>query len=156
MKKQDREGKGRTLKRRNEGRERTPERQDRGAEERTLHIPAGKKIEFPVPAKHPLARFQTLTPVRSGEDIHEFLLLWARNATAREQPTPDSATLLARLRQAKLEVLRLATNDLRIESGAVLTLNNPLNQLQFDNVTIAGELVSRGELILKCHTLTIQ
>ena len=96
--------------------------------ERTLHIKAGKEISFPVPARHPLARFQTLTPVRSAKDVHEFLTLWGRRAAAREQPMPTAANVVGRLRKAKLSVLRLYTNDLRIDRGAVLTLNNALNR----------------------------
>lgn len=131
-----------------------PENPERN--EFTLHIKAGEKIEFPVEPKHPLARFQTLTPVRSAEDVHEFLLLWAQNAAAREQPTAESSALVARLTEAKLGLLRLFTKDLRIDKGAVLTLNNPLNQLEFDSVLIAGDLVVRGDLIVKCNALTIE
>lgn len=124
--------------------------------ELTLHVKAGEKIEFPVAEKHPLARFQTLTPVRSAGDVHEFLMLRARDAAAREQPTPDTAALVSRLSEAKLGILRLFTSHLRIEKGAVLTLNNQLNQLEFDSVTIAGDLVVRGDLILNCNSLTIE
>lgn|SRR5262249_364411 len=124
--------------------------------EQTLHVKAGQKIEFPVAKKHSLARFQTLTSVRSAGDVHEFLLLWARDARARGRPTPEPSTMVARMSRAKLQVFRLFTNNLRIDRGAVLTLNNPLNQLDFDRVTIAGDLVVRGDLILNCNTLEIQ
>ena len=53
----------------------------------TLHVRAGQKVEFPVAAEHPLAHFQTFTPVRSADDVREFLALWAQNAASREQPT---------------------------------------------------------------------
>jgi hypothetical protein len=33
-----------------------------------LHVRAGQKVEFPVSAEHPLAHFQTFTPVRSADD----------------------------------------------------------------------------------------
>jgi len=122
----------------------------------TLHVKAGEKLEFPVAEKHPHAKFQTLTPVQSAQDVHEFLMLRARDAAARERPTPDSAALVSRLREAKLGILRLFTSHLRIDKGAVLTLNNPLNHLEFDSVTIAGDLVVRGDLILKCNSLTAE
>ena len=131
-------------------------RQDLEGNERTIHVKAGKKIEFPVDAKHPLARFQTLTPVRSADDVQEFLMLWAQNAAARELPTPDPAALVARLKKAKLGVLRLFANDLRVERGAVVTLNSPLNRLEFDNVTIAGDLIVRGDLVLNCTSFAIE
>lgn len=130
--------------------------QDLDGNERTLHVKAGKKIEFPVAAKHPLAKFQTLTPVRSAGDAREFLVVWAQNAAASDLPTPNPAALVARLKKARVGVLRLLANDLRIERGAVVTLNGPLNQLEFDNVTIAGDLVVRGDLILKCTSLTME
>ena len=124
--------------------------------ELTLHVKAGQKIEFPVAKKHRHAKFQTLTPVRSASDVHEFLSLRARDAASRDLPAPNSRALVSRLREAKLGVLRLFMRELRIDKGAVLTLNNPLNQLDFDNVTIAGDLVVRGDLILNCNTLTIK
>jgi|RhiMetdeSRZDD1v2_1073273.scaffolds.fasta_scaffold39080_2 hypothetical protein len=124
--------------------------------QQTLHVKAGQKIEFPVAKKHRHARFQTLTPVRSASDVHEFLSLRARDAASRERPAPNSRVVVSSLREAKLRVLRLVTRELRIDKGAVLTLNNPLNQLDFDNVTIKGDLVVRGDLILNCNTLTIE
>jgi hypothetical protein len=53
-------------------------------------------------------------------------------------------------------VLRLVANDFRIERGAVVTLNNHLNQLEFDHVAIAGDLVVRGDLVLNCASLAIE
>jgi hypothetical protein len=73
----------------------------------TLHIKAGKKIAFPVKAGHPLAKHQKLTPVRSADDVHQSLMLWAREAAAREQPTPNTAKVLAQTKKAKLKVIRL-------------------------------------------------
>ena len=132
-------------------------RQVRDGNERTvLHVKKGKKVAFPVGARHPLAKFQTLTPVRSAEDVREFQAVWAQNAAARELPTPKSAALAARLKKARAGVLRLLANDLRIERGATVTLTGPLTQLEFDNVTIAGNLVVRGDLVLKCTTLTLE
>src|SRR5262245_44917246 len=109
-------------------------RKDIPGKELTLHIKAGQKIAFPVKKKHRLAKFQTLTPVRSASDVHEFLSLRARDAASRERPAPNSRVVVSSLREAKLGVLRLVTRELRIDKGAVLTLNNPLNQLDFDNV----------------------
>jgi hypothetical protein len=123
--------------------------------ERTLHVKRGQKIEFPVPSKHPLARFQKLTPVRSADDVYEFLRLWEQVAAAREQPPLTPSTVVARLKKEKVQVLRLSTSNLRIDNRAVVTLSNPLNQLEFDSVEIAGDLVARGELVLKCDTLTM-
>ena len=131
-------------------------KQDSKRHARTLHVKAGRKIEFPVAARHPLAKFQRLTPVRSAADVNEFLMLWARKAAAQEQPTPDKGKVLAQIKKAKLRIFRLFTSHLRIEKGAVLRLNNPLNQLDFDTVTIAGDLVVRGDLILNCSTLTLK
>jgi hypothetical protein len=124
-------------------------------DERTLHIKRGEKVEFPVRARHPLARFQQLTPVRSSDDVYDFLKLWERVAETRGQPPATPATLVRRLKQEKLNVLRLSTSNLRIDNRAVVTLSNPLIQLEFDEVRIAGDLVARGELVLKCNTLTM-
>ncbi|HKD03413.1 MAG TPA: hypothetical protein VKB77_13325 [Terriglobales bacterium] len=130
--------------------------EDATRSEPTIHIKAGEKVEFPVAAKHPLAKFQTVTAVRAAEDVQEFLALWAQNAAVRDEPAPDTAAVVAHLRKVKLGLLRLFTKDLRIDKGAVVTLNNPLNQLEFDNVLIAGDLVVRGDLVLKCNALTIE
>jgi hypothetical protein len=124
--------------------------------EQILHVKAGKKIEFPVPAKHPLAAFQKLTPVRSADEVHAFLILWAHKAASRAEPTPDAAVVVAQLKKAKLSVLHLLGNNLRIDHGAVVTLNNPLNHLEFDTVTIVGDLAVHGDLILKCTSLSVK
>ncbi|MET1040408.1 MAG: hypothetical protein ABWZ90_05175 [Acidimicrobiales bacterium] len=50
----------------------------------------------------------------------------------------------------------MAATSLRIPKGAVLTLNNPLNHIECDDVTIAGDLVAHGELVLRCNTLTVE
>src|SRR5262245_66114572 len=102
-------------------------KQDSRRHARTLHVKAGRKIEFPVAARHPLAKFQRLTPVHSADDVHEFLMMWARKAAASEQPTPDTANVLVQIKKAKLRVFSLLTSHLRIDKGAVLTLTNPLN-----------------------------
>lgn len=121
-----------------------------------LHCKRGEKIEFPVPAEHALARFQTLTPVRSAEDIVDFLGLWAKLAETKDQPPPTPADLVAQLKKAKVSVLRVAASSLRIPARSVMTLNNPLNQLECDDLTIAGDLVVQGELVLRCNTLTVE
>ncbi|MET1040409.1 MAG: hypothetical protein ABWZ90_05180 [Acidimicrobiales bacterium] len=46
-------------------------------DERKLHCKRGDKFEFPVPADHPHSIHQTLTPVRSADDIGDFLGVWA-------------------------------------------------------------------------------
>jgi hypothetical protein len=125
-------------------------------DERKLHCKRGEKIEFPVPAEHGLARFQTVTPVRSAEDIVEFLGLWAKVAEAKDQPPLTPADVVAQLKKEKVSVLRVAANSLRIPDRAVVTLNNPLNHLECDDVTIAGDLVVHGELVLRCNTLTVE
>ena len=104
----------------------------------------------------PLARFQTLTPVRSAEDIVEFLGLWAKVAEAKEQPPPTPDDLVAQLKKEKVSVLRVAASSLRIPARSVVTLNNPLNHVECDDVAIGGDLVSRGELVLTCNTLTVE
>lgn len=124
-------------------------------DEPALHIKRGEKVEFPVRARHPLARFQELTPVRSADDVYDFLKLWEKVAEARGQPPATPATLVRRLKQEELQVLRLSTSLLRVDNRAVVTLSNPLIQLEFDEVRIAGDLVARGELVLKCNTLTM-
>lgn len=131
------------------------QKQDVAGKEQPLHVKAGEEIEFPVAEKHPLAKFQTLTPVSCADDVQEFLKMWTENAGGKEQATPNVAKLVAQLSGAKLKVLRVATTGFRVDKGAVVTLNNPLNHLEFDNVTIAGDLVSRGDLILKCNVLSI-
>ena len=88
--------------------------------------------------------------------MHDFLMLWARKAAAREQARPDSASVVAQLRKAEIKVLRVRTNNLRIDKGAVLTLNNPLTRLDFDTVTVIGDLVVNGDLIFNCNTLTVR
>jgi hypothetical protein len=124
-------------------------------DERTIHVKRGEKIEFPVPARHPLAKFQRLTPVRSADDIYEFLRLWEKVAEASEQSMPRPAELVARLKKEKVAILHLSTANLRIDSRASVTLDNPLIQLEFTNVRIAGDLIARGELVLKADTLTM-
>lgn len=124
--------------------------------ERKLHCKRGDKVEFPVPAEHPHSIHQTLTPVRSAEDIGDFLGLWATVAEARDQPPPAPADLVAQLKRDEISVLRVAATSLRIPKGAVLTLNNPLNHIECDEVTIAGDLVAHGELVVRCNTLTLE
>jgi hypothetical protein len=124
-------------------------------DDRRLHIKRGEKIQFPVPAKHPLARFQRMTPVRTAADVYDFLKLWEKVAEASELPPASPATLVRRLKKEKVKVLSLSTSTFRVDSGAVVTLNNPLIQLEFDDVRIAGDLVANGELVLKCTTLTM-
>jgi hypothetical protein len=124
-------------------------------DERTLHIKRGQKIEFPVAAKHPLARFQRMTPVRSADDVYDFLKLWEKVAEASELPPASPATLVRRLKKENIKVLSLSTSTLRVDSGAVVTLSNPLIQLEFDEIRIAGDVVANGELVLKCTTLTM-
>ena len=125
-------------------------------DERKLHCKRAEKIEFPVPAEHGLARFQTLTPVRSAEDIGEFLGLWAKVEEAENRPPPTPADVAAQLKKDKVSVLRVAFSSLRIPDRAVVTLNNPLNHLECDDVTIAGDLVVHGDLVLRCNTLTVE
>jgi hypothetical protein len=122
----------------------------------TLRVKRGEKIEFPVPSKHPLARFQTLTPVRSSDDISDFLRLWEQVAARKDQPPVAPSTAVSQLKKQKTKVLRIAAHDLHIAKGAVVTLNNPLNELECDGVTVAGDLVSQGELVLKCETLNVE
>jgi hypothetical protein len=125
-------------------------------DERTLRLKRGDKIEFPVSAKHPLAKFQTLTPVRSPDDIRGFLRAWEEVAAAQDQPPVTPADLVAQLKKEKISVLRISSLHLRIADRAVVTLNNPLNQLDADSITIAGTLVSRGDLVVTCKTLTME
>src|SRR5258706_317402 len=110
--------------------------------ERKLHIKRGEKITFPVPANHRFAKFQKLTPVRSPEDIYHFLLNWAQIAKAKGQPPPNPKTLVEQFARGKSRVFHLTPSLIRIAKGAVLTLNNPLNQLDADSIEIEGDLVS--------------
>jgi len=125
-------------------------------DERTLHIKRGEKIEFPVPARHRLAKFQKLTPVRSAKDITEFVRLWEQVAAANDHPPLTPARLVTQLKKEEIGVLHIDTPNLHIAHRAVVTLNNPLNQLDCDSVTIAGILVARGELVLNCNTLRVE
>jgi len=125
-------------------------------DERKLHCKRGEKLEFPVPKEHPHARFQTLTPVRSAEDIGDFLPMWAKVAEAKDQPPPAPADVVAQLKKDKISVLRVATTSLRIPARTVVTLNNPLNHIECDDITIAGDLIAQGDLVLRCNTLTIE
>ena len=127
-----------------------------GGEERKLHCKRQDRIEFPVPADHELARFQTLTPVRSAEHVQDFLGLWAQMAEAKGESLPTAEEIAGRLKKQKVSVLRVAATSLRIPDRAVLTLNNPLNHIECDEVTIAGDLVLHGDLVLRCNTLTIE
>jgi hypothetical protein len=124
--------------------------------ERRLHCKRREQVEFPVPAEHDLARFQTLTPVRSAEDVQDFLGAWAKVAEGRDQAPPSALELAAQLKKQKVSVLRVAVDSLRIPDRAVVTLNNPLNHIECDEVTIAGDLVVHGDLVLRCNTLTIE
>jgi hypothetical protein len=124
-------------------------------DDRKLHCKRGDKIEFPVPADHDLARFPTMTPVRSAEDVREFLGLWASVAAARDQPPPAPAAVVAHLKKNEVSVLRVAVTSLRVPDRSVLTLNHPLNHIECDDVTIAGDLVVQGDLVLRCNTLTL-
>jgi hypothetical protein len=133
-----------------------PAKPARRDDERKLHCKRREKIEFPVPEEHPHAKFQTLTQVRSAEDIADFLPLWAKIAEARDQPPPAPADQVAQLKKDEISVLRVAVTSLRIPDGAVMTLNNPLNHVECDDVTIAGDLVAQGDLVLRCNTLTIE
>jgi hypothetical protein len=125
-------------------------------DERKLHCKRREKIEFPVPEEHPHARFQTLTPVRSTKDIGDFLPLWANVAEANDQSLPAPADLAAQLKKDKISVLRVAVTSLRIAGGSVMTLNNPLNHLECDDMTISGDLVVQGDLVLRCNTLKVE
>jgi len=120
-----------------------------------LAVKRGEKGEFPVPERHELARFQTQTPVRSSDDIAEFMSLWDKVAETRDRPRPDAAEIVKQLRKEKTIVLHIHASELRVAKGAVLTLNNPLNRLTFDRITLGGDLVSNGELVLVCDTLTL-
>ena len=127
-----------------------------GGGERKLHCRRAEKIEFPVPAEHDLAGFQTLTPVRSAKDLSDFLGLWANVAEVRDQPPPTPADVVAQLKKDKINVLHVAVSSLRIPDRAVVTLNNPLNYLECDDLTIAGDLIVHGDLVLRCNTLTVE
>ena len=122
----------------------------------TLQIKAGEKIAFPVSSKHRLARFQKLTPVRSTDDLYNFLVHWDNFAKAKGESSPTPKDVVARFAKARIRVFRLNTTSIRIGKGAVVTLNNPLNHVQADTIEIAGDLVSRGDLILNCTTLSIK
>ena len=121
-----------------------------------LHIKAGEKITFPVSSKHRFAKFQKLTPVRSTEDLYDFLVHWDNFAKAKGELSPTPKDVVARFAKARIRVFRLNTTSIRIGKGAVVTLNNPLNHVQADTIEIAGDLVSRGDLILNCTTLSIK
>lgn len=125
-------------------------------DERVLDVKRGEKIEFPVTAKHPFARFQTMTPVRSTDDIVAFLKLWESVAAAQDQPPVAPAALVAQLKKQKVKVLRIAVDALRISNRATVTLNNPLTQLDCADVTIEGDLIALGDLVLTCNTLTLE
>jgi hypothetical protein len=131
-------------------------KRDTKQNERTLHIKPGTKVTFPVPAKHPFAKFQKMTRVRSTEDLHDFLAQWSRVAQAKDQSPPTAKSVVAWFAKARVQILRLSPSAIRIGKGAVVTLNNPLNHLQADTIEIAGDLVSRGDLILDCATLSIK
>lgn len=122
----------------------------------TLHIKAGEKITFPVSSKHRLAKFQKLTPVRSTDDLHDFLIHWDKFAKAKGESSPTPKDVVARFSKARIQILRLNTSFIRIDKGAVLSLNNPLNHVQADTIELAGDLVSRGDLVLNCTTLSIK
>ncbi len=121
-----------------------------------IHIRAGQKVTFPVHAKHPLAKFQKRTPVRSTDDLYDFLVHWGQFEKANDRPTPTPKNLVARFAKSRIHIVRISSSLIRIDKGAVVTLNNPLNHLQADTIEIAGDLVSRGDLILNCTTLSIQ
>jgi len=89
------------------------------------------------------------------DDVYEFLRLWEKVAEAREESLPRPAALVARIKKERVSILHLSTSNLRIDGRAAVTLNNPLIQLEFENIYIAGDLIARGELVLKCDTLTM-
>jgi len=94
--------------------------------------------------------------VRSAEDIADFLPLWANVAEAKDEPLPAPADLVAQLKKDEISVLRVAVTSIRIPDGAVMTLSHPLNHVECDDITIAGDLVAQGDVVLRCNTLTIE
>jgi hypothetical protein len=124
-------------------------------DEETIRVRRGDRVEFPVPARHPLARFQELVAVRSVTELSHFLVLWEKLAEGRDVPPLDPAAILRRLKRDQVKILHLSTATLRIDSGAVMTLNHPLNQLEFTDIRIAGDLVAHGDVVLKADTLTM-
>lgn len=123
--------------------------------EGNLALRKSESIQFPVRKSHPYARFQVLRRVRSADDIPAFFQLWNDIADSREQPRPQPKRVLADLIKAKVSVLRIAPGNLDIPQGAVMVLNNPLNEIEVDRANIAGDLISRGQLFLKCNTLVV-
>jgi hypothetical protein len=97
-----------------------------------------------------------MTPVRSVDDIAPFLKLWEGLAAAQDQQPVAPAVLVAQLKKQKIKVLRIDADALQVANRATLTLNNPLNQLECADVTIAGDLVALGDLVLTCNTLTLE
>ena len=123
--------------------------------DRILRVKPGETVEFPVPAKHPLARFQTITPVRSTKDVVAFLPMWEKAAASRDQPAVP-ARLVAQLKQHEIGVLHIAADAFEVPARATVRLNNPLCQIDCADVTIAGDVVVTGDLVLTCNSLTLE
>jgi ABC-type cobalamin transport system ATPase subunit len=120
-----------------------------------LALRESESVEFPVAKNHPYARFQSMRRVQSVEDISQFLQLWNEIADIKREPRPQPKKVLAELIQEKVSVMRIAPANLHLPKGSVLVLNNPLNEVEVANASILGDLISRGELCLKCNILSV-
>ena len=118
-----------------------------------LAFKKGEKVEFPVPRNHRYAKFQPLKKIKSLEDIGAFVTLWSSRAARLGQPIPRAEAILPAVRRQIKNVLVLSANDFVVPKGTTVILNSPLNQLDFDKVIIKGDLVSRGDLVVKCQEL---
>lgn len=120
----------------------------------TLTIKKGERIEFPVPEGHPYARFQKLTTIKNTDEIAPFVELWRERAVSFGRAFPETTALNRAVSKGNLRLLEIKATNFVVLPGTVVTLNSPLNLLEFDNVTIEGDLVSRGDLVVRCKNLS--
>jgi hypothetical protein len=124
-----------------------------------------ERISFPVEAGNPLAEVQRVIEVKDLEDVKDFAFVieWQRAFQERapeERRSPVSLTgglpSKAQLLQAVQVlggVLQLQLADFVVPAGATVVMQNALNRIVANKVTIQGTLEAQGNLAITCDEI---